>query len=109
MKALVKATGEIVELLQIENDCNGNPIYKNMSKSFYGQSELEFDHVVSDDYWKKLKHQAAIVAMQGLLQNRALAAELVQERNNGIADLSKTITRASVIYADELIRRLNEK
>lgn len=58
MKARVKATGKIVELSDIEFDVYGNG---------YLRTELEITD--EPDYWEKLKHQYAGMAMQGILAN----------------------------------------
>ena len=60
MKAIVKATGEIVEIAEYST------IYaENYDTCFY-PSELEFlDN--SEDYWTRLEHQYAGMAMQGLM------------------------------------------
>ena len=60
MKARVKKTGEIVELA---DDCYLND--KDYEHSYYAD-ELES---VECDYWDKLKHQYAGMAMQGILAN----------------------------------------
>ena len=66
MKARVKATGEIVEfteLMLLEED-----------RTTYRKTEdLEFLDLPKDepDYWEKLKHQYAGMAMQGMFANPA--------------------------------------
>ena len=60
MKARVKATGEIVEMCNVEYDKEGNEYYRD---------ELEFIDNYEPDYWEKLKHQYAGMAMQGILAN----------------------------------------
>jgi hypothetical protein len=63
MKARVKATGEIIELSDLEYDVYGND---------YLKTELEITD--EPDYWEKLKHQYAGMAMQGILANPETAA-----------------------------------
>lgn len=60
MKARVKATGEIIELYNMEFDEDGNEYYRD---------ELELISDYEPDYWEKLKHQHAGMAMQGILAN----------------------------------------
>ena len=64
MKARVKATGEIVDVYNW-----GNPTYRATDGSLYEKDVLDFD--VEDEnnpnYWEKLKHQYAGMAMQGLM------------------------------------------
>ena len=63
MKARVKATGEIIELCNMEFDEDGNEYYRD---------ELELIGDYEPDYWEKLKHQYAGMAMQGILSNKEL-------------------------------------
>ena len=65
MKARVKATEEIIELCNMEFDENGNEYYRD---------ELELTGDYEPDYWEKLKHQYAGMAMQGILANSETAA-----------------------------------
>lgn len=60
MKARVKETGEIIELCNMEFDEDGNEYYRD---------ELEFIDDYEPNYWEKLKHQYAGMAMQGILAN----------------------------------------
>ena len=71
MKARVKATGEVIE---ISEDCS-HLYAENYDKS-YNLNELEFLDVKEKsfpkdepDYWEKLKHQYAGMALQGILSN----------------------------------------
>lgn len=61
MKARVKATGEIIELSDLEYDVYGND---------YLRTDLEITD--EPDYWEKLKHQYAGMIMQGILSNNEL-------------------------------------
>ena len=71
MKARVKATGEIIEITE-----DYTSLYAaNFDKS-YSLDELEFLYVKEKslpkdepDYWDKLKHQYAGMALQGILSN----------------------------------------
>ena len=87
--------------------------YSNVEDSFdtYAREELDFN--IKDDnipdYWTRLKHQYAGMAMQGLLCNRILAGELVKDNNNGIKDMSEVISKAAVVYATALVEKLKEE
>ena len=60
MKARVKATGEVVEITST------SVLGIQTNKGFFLIEELEgIEYEL--DYWEKLKHQAAISAMQGIL------------------------------------------
>ena len=69
MKAKVKKTGDIVEATIIHVD-NGKLWYE-IDKSGYclTDEELDFHFEREPDYWEKLKHQYAGMAMQGILSN----------------------------------------
>ena len=65
MKARVKATGEIVEF--------DNYLYDNDGYE-YSVDELDFSD--DYDYWEKLKHQYAGMAMQGFISNSVFFKEV---------------------------------
>ena len=74
MKARVIATGEIVEVKSkvITSLFTGESLLKYIDQNTgisYFEEELFFPKDLSDDpdYWEKLKHQYAGMAMQGLL------------------------------------------
>lgn len=67
MKARIKATGEIVEARRLCQSPQG-PIWEAGGSDYYDY-ELDFDNLDYPDYWEKLKHQYAGMAMQGLLAN----------------------------------------
>ena len=75
MKARVKATGEIVEVAYLSEDKYGNKYYNVTTDTrTYRETELEImsdkgDYFYTYDYWEKLKHQYAGMAMQGILSN----------------------------------------
>ena len=64
MKARVKATGEIVNVYNW-----GDPTFRADNGDIYQRAEIDFD--VEDennpDYWTRLEHQYAGMAMQGLM------------------------------------------
>ena len=63
MKARVKATHEILDVRVdgIEAD------YRAENGKLYWEKELDFNVPDEPDYWEKLKHQYAGMAMQGLM------------------------------------------
>ena len=75
MKARVKATGEIVEVAYLSEDKYGNKYYNVTTDTrTYRETELEMmsdkgDYFYTYNYWEKLKHQYAGMAMQGILTN----------------------------------------
>lgn len=76
MKARVKATGEIVEVIAIGDYINefsqiiGE--YKDVNGMPYNSYDLDFyieEGITIPDYWTRLEHQYAGMAMQGILSN----------------------------------------
>ena len=66
MKARVKATGEIVNVYNW-----GDPKFRADNGEVYDKCNLDFDVEDKDnpDYWDKLLHQYAGMAMQGMIAN----------------------------------------
>ena len=90
MKARVKATGDIIELCNMEFDEDGNDYYRD---------ELEFIGDFEPDYWDKLKHQYVGMSMHALLSNTMIAPYKLDE-----------IAKISDRFATALIEKLkNEK
>lgn len=63
------------------------------------------------DYWKTLRTQAAIAAMQGMLSNPDTFNQYANNKAYGkkIGSIEKVIALASVMYADALIEQLKEE
>ena len=89
MKARVKATGEIIEVVKDGPFYNAIDGYER-----YYEHELDFQDVIS--YWTRLEHQAAIVAMQGFLAGR------MEDTYNRVAEFS-------INQAHALVQKLKEK
>lgn len=100
MKARVKATGEIVEVNRPYINPFSTDICCDAKENNYPYllDELEFDFVNEPDYWERLKHQYAGMAMQGLMAE----GECVNMTCSGLAELS-------VKYATALIEKLKEE
>jgi hypothetical protein len=97
MKARVKATGEIIELCNMEFDEDGNEYYRE---------ELEL--IDEPDYWEKLKHQYAGMAMQGMLSNSDYIERFTAHTIDGISD-EDDIAKYAKDYATALVNRLKEE
>ena len=104
MKARVKATGDIIE---IREDCSY--IYVEHYDKFYNLNELEvLDVDVKEkslpkdepNYWERLKHQYAGMAMQGILSNNDLYRGICKNHN---------LETAIMEYATALVNRLKEE
>ena len=103
MKARVKATGEIVEV-HTHDDAD----FQDRQGRFYWEHQLYFGSLdVSShdepDYWEKLKHQAAISAMQGILSNESIMQELDRE---GFVNEGIILSDMAMYYATSLINKL---
>ena len=99
MKARVKATGEIVELCNMEFDEDGNEYYRD---------ELELIGDYEPNYWEKLKHQYAGIAMQGLLSNSAYLENFIKYSVEGDS-LARVVSANAIDYATALINKLKEE
>lgn len=100
MKLRVKATGEIVEIIDIDFDtlfCNNGDRY-TLEHLESIESEI--------DYWEKLKHQYAGMAMQGLLSNPCIIDEIDKKR---IVTRPIFIAEMATAYAHALVQKLKEK
>ena len=101
MKARVKATGEIVE---VNIDYRQDAAYVSTSGQLYWQRELDFNVENKDpDYWEKLKHQYAGMAMQGILSNESIMCELDSE---GIVNKNTVVANMADRFATALVEKL---
>ena len=77
MKARIKATGENIEVMYSHTIYdNGYDIlwYKTLQGDYFTKEELKFITTEDDlDYWTRLEHQYAGMAMQGILSNAHIA------------------------------------
>ena len=114
MKARVKATGEIVEVYQ--SSYNAGEFYDTETGTeTYDVSELELLGTIIPiateeipDYWTRLEHQYAGMAMKSYVSNNVYLREIremckePQEMRDLIADLS-------ILLATTLVQKLKEK
>ena len=96
MKARVKATGEIVEVV-----LNGIFYDRTDNKERYYHHELDFNDTT--DYWTRLEHQYAGMAMQGMMSG------WWSESIANIAKSDKEHFDILVYKANELAHALVEK
>jgi hypothetical protein len=98
MKARVKATGEIVEARGIYT-----PTIRTFGMEEIESYDMEAVEIITDpDYWTRLEHQYAGMAMQGILSN---ANHALWDRENNAEGIAKS---ASAI-AHALVQKLKEK
>ena len=101
MKARVKATGEIGIVSQID------VLLKDDFISFSPNNvELMTNYVdKTDDYWEKLKHQYAGMAMQGIMMNEKMQYDLFKAFGKD-ESLDITISDFAIDIANTLVEKL---
>lgn len=105
MKARVKATGEIIEV----HDCSSDMYvekFEEVSGRIFHITELDFDNLESPDYWTRLEHQYAGMAMQGMLSDNVAMEQIVYNQEGMIA---KIVANFAVTCATALVEKLKEK
>ena len=89
MKARIKATGEIVDIAEYST------IYAENHINCFYPNELDILDT-SEDYWTRLEHQYAGMAMQGILSNANHALWDRENNAEGIAKSASAIAHALV-------------
>lgn len=103
MKARVKETGEIVEVHDCSNDMYVEK-YGEISGRLFHITELDFDNLESPDYWTRLEHTYAGMAMQGILSNQDYCKLLIDENNVG--SFADDVSRCAKDFATTLVEKL---
>ena len=113
MKARIKATDRIIEVMCVMNK-EGVTVWEDISgistnPNQYHSNELEFLDfpempitTYNPDYWTRLEHQYAGIAMQGILSN---ANHALWDRENNAEGIAKS---ASAI-AHALVEKMKEE
>ena len=103
MKARVKTTGEVVEV-KYSRQIGPDALYRDLvTGEHYMDFELSFlPEDGTPDYWTRLEHQYAGMAMQGLVTRGEVLGSSVQEIAREIAEISCEIAHA-------LVEKLKEK
>lgn len=95
MKARIIATGEIVEVIS-----NGLYYESIKDERIFDKSELEIISKTKDpDYWTRLEHQYAGMAMQGLMSLSEWPEEITD------VDVIETASK----YAHALVEKMKEE
>ena len=102
MKARVKATGEIVNINEF---CTLND---SGERTYYWANSLELITRDNPDYWTRLEHQAAIAAMQGLLNNNLLSSVLFKTGTTH-EDYINEVVKVAKEYAHALVQKMKEE
>lgn len=106
MRAKVKDTGKIIDVEfdgdpQFMSVYGVNDTFRGPDGEIYTESELDFDNLYPDENlypnWQKIKVQASIAAMQGILANNA--------RDETIENM----VNLSIELADTLVEKLKKK
>ena len=101
MKARVKATGNIVDVEWYGHNSMGT-IYADITHNTkYYEYELDFDTVY--DYWTRLEHQYAGMAMQALLSSDTMMG-ILSRRDNGT--MEEEVAREAFDYAHTLVEKM---
>jgi hypothetical protein len=95
MEAKIKATGEIVHVGDY-NTISHDPMYKNEKTGPWRLEELDF--AIDPDYWTRLEHQYAGMAMQGILGENTIIKYSIDE----VCDMSVSMAAA-------LVEKMKEK
>ena len=107
MKAKVKSTGEIISLDEKSTVLDTNPYNFNS----YEISELDILYENTNfpkDYWQKLEHQYAGMALQGILANIDLLMLLVKKKDPDYP-AKYTVAEFAEACAEALVKKLKEK
>ena len=111
LKARVKATGEIVEVKSkvITSPITGKSLLKYVSKKTgisYFEEELFFpkDLAYDPDYWTRLEHQYAGMAMQGILSNPESELDY-----GGDGTLPQVLAGCTAKIAHALVEKMKEE
>lgn len=116
MKARVKETGEIIEVEHIVHTLlDGRKVERYETEDeIYVIDDLDLDVTEKSlpkdepDYWEKLRHQYAGMAMQGMLGNSDYIERFTAHTIDGISD-EDDIAKYAKDYATALVNRLKEE
>ena len=109
MKARVKATGKIVEV-KYSRQMGPDAVYRDLvTGEHYMDFELSFlPEDGTPDYWTRLEHQYAGMAMQGMLSNTSLITVLFDATKDH-DELLKEVIICSHEYAHALVEKMKEE
>ena len=106
MKARVKATGEIVEVHTADDadfiDRNGKYYWEH--ELFFGS--LDISQYDDPDYWTRLEHQYAGMAMQGILSGKSIMERIAKFK---VKDLPSLVADLSIQCAHALVEKYKKE
>ena len=98
MKAIIKATGKIVEVEEYHKYLESGWEYRDNAGTLYKPSALDFSDEAVIDYWTRLEHQYAGQFMQAMISS-----------SNYIDVSEEAMADASFRMAHALVEKLKEK
>ena len=102
MKARIKITGEIVEVVITQRETHtGEQVYMTNDGRLIEESRLELNVDDDPDYWTRLEHQYAGMAMNALLLTNNI-------RNGDLEGMRECNTNAMAI-AHALVKKMKEE
>ena len=110
MEARVKATGEIIEVKVYKRE---HRLYirthGEKTGEIYRAKDLDFniEDGNTSDYWTRLEHTYAGMAMQGMLNNSLLITGLLKV-NKSHEDIVDEVTGTAIRYAHVLVEKMKE-
>ena len=102
MKARVKATGYIVDV-ELSHYIGDVAWYITKCHASYSENELEFIDK-PQDYWTRLEHQYAGMAMQGILSNPESELDYIDD-----VTLPQALAGCAAKLAHALVEKMKEK
>lgn len=99
MKARVKATNQIVEVEEYSKYLESGWKYRDINTgTLYKAASLDFSTEAVVDYWARLEHQYAGMAMQGIVSSYEAMREISKERDipQYVANMAFGLARALV-------------
>ena len=106
MKARVKDTGIELEVHLVDKQAR----YIGSDGVTYWEEDLDFgiEDKNNPDYWTRLEHQYAGMAMQGMLNNSLLITGLLKV-NKSHEDIMAEVTGTAIRYAHTLVEKMKEE
>lgn len=104
MKARVISTGKIVEVKRDLGYLDHE--YKTEEGERFASEELDFSG--EPDYWTRLEHKYAGMAMQGLLNNNLLSSVLFKTGATHV-DYINEVVKVAEEYAHALVEKMKEE
>ena len=106
MKARVKATGKIIEVEEYHKYLETGWKYRDNAGTLYKPSALYFSDEAVIDYWTRLEHQYAGMAMQGIISNEDYLQSFSEDARG---DLFEDIARVAADIAHALVEKYKKE